>query len=298
LWECIRRHASIIEHHLPDVADEIHGLAEGACITVEDAYLLQCRREVMEEVCASDCTTIALAGTNSCIAQTIDLPGRLADLAIVLRSRVGARTMLQLTFAGLLGYVGVNDRGLAVGLNMVMGGEWRPGIPPYLLVRRLLELDSTKDCIEELRRLPRASSRCYTIVDASGACQLETTPDQIVVLNGTELLHTNHYTSAEIVDRSHVLHRRESRRRCEHMRQEFERHWKPDSDGEAQAAQLFAMLSCHGDAAICIHAGGDPRRAETVAAVVLQSAQRRMFARRGNPCGSLTQKFLIEREMA
>jgi isopenicillin-N N-acyltransferase like protein len=295
LSEFIQAHASIIERFLPDIAEEVHGLAEGAGITLEDAYLLQCRREIMQEASAGDCTTIALGGPNSCIAQTIDLPGRFADLALVLRSILNERTILQLTFLGLLGYVGMNDHGLSIGLNMVMGGKWRPGIPPYLLVRHLLELDFAGDCIEEIRRLPRASSRCYTIVDEDHVYQVETTPDQVVVREGKTLLHTNHYLCNEIVDRSHVIHRRESRRRCEQLEQQFKLHWKPNSDDNTCASDLFTILSCHGESPICIHSNGDARRSETVATIVMQNGRRRMLACRGNPCTSPAQTFAIER---
>jgi isopenicillin-N N-acyltransferase like protein len=291
LSEFIRAHAAVIEGYLPEIAEEVHGLAKGAGISIEDAYLLQCRREIMQEVASGDCTMIALGGPNSCIAQTIDLPGQLAEFALVLRSTLDRRTILQLTFIGLLGYVGMNDAGLLVGLNMVQGGEWRPGIPPYLLVRHLLELDTAEDCIEELRRLPRASSRCYTIVDENNAYQVETTPDQIVVREGSTLLHTNHYLCSEISDRSHVMYRRESRRRFEHLGRQFECQQKPNSVDDTLAADFFSILSCHGDAPICIHGRDDARRSETVAAVVMQNAPRRMLARRGNPCNSRTQAF-------
>jgi hypothetical protein len=291
--DVVQAHASVIERHLPDIAEEVHGLAAGAGITVEDAYLLQCRREAMHAAFAGGCTTIATAGAHPCIAQTIDLPGRFADLAVVLTSRLEARTIVQLTFAGLLGYVGINDKGLAVGLNMVIAGTWRPGIPPYLITRRLLELGSVEECIAELRRLPRASSRCYTLVDAHRICQVEATPDDLAVIEGEELLHTNHCLSGGMVDLGHVLQRRESRRRYERVCAEFARSRDPDDSGDAQAERLFGILTSHGEAPICIHGDGDPRRSETVAAVVLQTSQRRMLARRGNPCESPTQVFAI-----
>lgn len=293
LSQLVGDHAAIIERALPDIAEEVHGLAAGADIAVEDAYLLQCRREAIHSAFVGGCTTIASAGASPCIAQTIDLPGRFADLALVLRTRTEARTILQLTFAGLLGYVGINDRGLAVGLNMVIAGAWRPGVPPYLISRRLLELDSVEACIDELRRLPRASSRCYTLVDARRACQVEATADEVAVIDGAELLHTNHCLSGTMADLGHVMQRRESRLRYDRARAEIALRPDPGDAGDAQADRLFETLICHGEAPICIHGDGDPRRSETVAAVVLQTAPPRMLARRGNPCEAPTQAFAV-----
>jgi isopenicillin-N N-acyltransferase like protein len=294
----LRAHASAIERHLPDAAEEIHGLAAGAGIAVDDAYLLQCRREALHGAFVGGCTTMAAAGANPFIAQTIDLPGSFADLAVVLKSHLEARTIVQLTFAGLLGYVGINDKGLAIGLNMIIAGDWRPGIPPYLVSRRLLELDTVEECVAELRRLPLASSRCYTLVDGATACQVETTPDTVVVIEGDELLHTNHCLSDRIPDLSHVVQRRESRRRYDRVSAEFERSRGAEDNGQARAARLFDILCSHGDAAICIHGDQDPRRSETVAAVVLQPSDRRMLARRGNPCRASTQAFAAGGEAA
>jgi isopenicillin-N N-acyltransferase like protein len=302
LSEIIRAHGAMVERHLPDIAEEIHGLADGAGISIDDAYLLQCRREAMHslsrkttQAVSGGCTAIALGNGSRCIAQTVDLPGRLAEHALVLRSHVEQRTILQLTFTGLLGYIGINDAGLAVGLNMVLGGDWRPAIPPYLLVRRLLELDSVAECVEELHRLPRAAPRCYTFVDNRSACQVETTCDELAVIEGVQLVHTNHYIDPGMVahERSHIVQRRESRHRYDRARHEFASRWTHETDRDRQAANLFEILSSHGDAPICLHGGDDPQRAATVAAVVLQNPERRMLARRGNCCCSATQVFEI-----
>lgn len=290
LTRVVRAHAAIIERRLPDIAEEIHGLAAGAGLTIDEAYLLQCRREAIHDALAGGCTTIASAGVRPFIAQTIDLPGRFAELALVLHSRLERMSILQVTFAGLLGYVGINDKGLAVGLNMIVSGTWRPGIPPYLIARRLLELETVAECIEELRRLPRASSRCYSLADPNTVCQVETTPDELVLLDGRELLHTNHCLGSGMQDAGHVLQRRESRRRYDRAAAELERN-RHGEDEKDQMERMFGIMSCHGDVPICIHGDGDPRRAETVAAVILQSSPPRLLARRGNPCCAPTQSF-------
>lgn len=67
-------HVEVIERVTPSIAEEIHGLAAGASISVYDAYLLQMRRE-LAAAAASDCSTFALAGRRPFLAQTIDLPG-------------------------------------------------------------------------------------------------------------------------------------------------------------------------------------------------------------------------------
>ena len=293
----IGAHAALIERHLPEIADEIHGLAEGAGITIEDAYLLQMRREIVAAP-ATDCTTIVRERT-AVIAQTIDLPGRLRDLAVAVRTECEAGVAVQVTFAGLLGYVGMNDRGLAVGINMLQAAGSRPGIPPYLIVRRLLELESAEACIDEIARLPRASPRCYTLVDRTTAAAVETTCDAMDVMRGSTLVHTNHYLSERLstLDRSHIVHRRESRRRREHALAELGR-LEDQELGEIASERLFDVLSAHGESPVCIHGPGDPRLAETVAAVVLCPMEGQLLARLGPPCSAVTQVLCAHGEPA
>ena len=104
-----------------------------------EAVLLQVRREILgyqKLPTMGDCTTYARTGPDPVLAQTVDLNGDLDDHIAVLDVATGARRSLVLSFGGLLGYLGVNDAGLAVGLNLVLGGAVAaraaavPGDPP------------------------------------------------------------------------------------------------------------------------------------------------------------------------
>jgi isopenicillin-N N-acyltransferase like protein len=294
LQPAIKAHAEVVENTLPDIAAAVRGLAEGARIRLEDAWLLQLRRE-LQPIAAADCTTLAGPGW---LSQTVDLAGNLSEHALVLRERSHAGEVVHLTFTGLLGYLGMNNRGLAVGINMVMSDGWCPGVPPYLIVRHLLGLRSVSECLSELPHIPRASSRCYTLVDSSEAVMVETTCDKLAILRGEHLVHTNHYLAPELapLDRSHVLHRRESRRRRDRALAALA--LVPSTDfGDARQAKLgdlLELLCQHGEAGICFHGDGDPRRPSTVAAVALSPATGQILVRRGPPCLGATSNHDLE----
>ena len=111
------------------------------------------------------------------LAQTVDLNGDLDDQIAVLDHR---RRSLVLSFGGLLGYLGVNRAGLAVGLNLVLGGQWRPGVPPYLAIRHLLDTaDNVEDAVKQLRDLPLASSRSIMLCDPERAGYVEVLGDEV-----------------------------------------------------------------------------------------------------------------------
>ncbi len=195
----VAAHARIIERVLPSMAEEVHGLAQGAAISVEQAYLLQLRRELTgfhRLPAQGDCTTFArlAPGGAGTVAQTIDLNGDMTpELSTLELTHTDGSQLAMASFTGLLGYLGVNDRGLAIGLNLVLAGDWQPGIPGYMVIRHLLDrADSVDEALEVLQGLPRASSRALTLCDGRRLVTAEYTPDEVHLLEGTALCHANH----------------------------------------------------------------------------------------------------------
>ena len=286
-------HARVIEMETPALAEELRGLSTGAGITYRQAVLLQVRRELIGwSGTSGECSTLAsrLAADSSVIAQNVDLIGKMRSLARVVRIRetgVAGGEVLMLTFAGLLGFLGINAAGLALGINFTASTGWRPGVSPYLLVRHLLKQASLDHCIEELRRITRASTRCFILCHAGRLMAIEMTMDDIRVIEGQALFHTNHYLHHDLVERDAMnpFSRRSSQLRLQTI-QALSRSVTDLADPEA----LFGILSDHSHypVGLCAHGEGEFGRDETVAAVVLYPARGRMYVRHGNPCRANT----------
>jgi len=252
----------------------------------------------------SECSLFSATPRGSpLLAQTVDLHDFMLHYALVLRiaSHDGLPEILMLTFSGLLGYLGINSFGIAVGINMVTSNGWRPGIPPYLLVRHLLTQSTLAAAQIELERLPRSSSRCLTLADTQSAIQIEMTADALRTLSSPYLLHTNHYLHPDLVqaDRSHVLLRRNSRQRLNLLAELAARQYPSDSHvvcaSTADAAEnAFSILAHHGEAAsICCHGRSDHRAVQTIAAAVMFPAEGELYLRSGLPCRSATQVYRL-----
>jgi isopenicillin-N N-acyltransferase like protein len=263
----------------PLLSQEIGGLAEGAGITREQGVLLQIRREVLgyqKIPTMGDCTTYARPGPNAVLAQTIDLNGDLDDqIAVIELERTGSpRRVLIVSFHGLLGYLGVNSDGLAIGLNLLLGGDWRPGIPPYLAIRHLL--DSAADVHEALavlRGLRLASSRSLTLCDGSTSAYVEILGDELRVVEAPESTHTNHYLHPDFVssDQLNIFARNSSALRLQACRAGLEA-----LPADAGPEEHFALLA---PPPIYVGNTGDIRRERTLATVVMLPGPGEMHVR-------------------
>lgn len=274
----------------PRLAAEVAGLAAGAALDEDAAWLFQLRREILgysKVPTAGDCTTYARAA-GPVLAQTVDLNGNLDDQISVLDVASPIGRSLVLSFGGLLGYLGLNSHGLAVGLNLVLGGDWRPGLPPYLAIRHLLDTAAdVAEALDVLRGLRLASSRSLTLCDPERAVWVEVLGDELRVVEARETVHTNHFLHSDLTgaDELNVFARNSSLRRL--------------AAAEAALAALpqdagpeehFALLAT---APIRVPDHGDVRRERTVAAVVLRPAAGELSLRPGDPALSATQTFRL-----
>jgi predicted choloylglycine hydrolase len=278
----------------PGLVEEIRGLANGAGIGADEALVLQLRREIMGYLrvrAAAECTTYARVGSgSSLLAQTVDLNGNLDDQICVLDVGPGrgARRSLVLSFGGLLGFLGLNSAGLAVGLNLVLGGQWRPGLPPYLATRHLLDTAASVDeAVSLVRGMRLASSRCITLCDREKAAWVEVLGDEVRVTEAAQSVHTNHFLHPDLAaaDEINVFARNSSVRRLEACLDRLSGLPHP-ADAEAH----FAVLA---QPPICVPDEGDIRRDRTVAAVVLLPGRGELHLRPGDPSRSRTHVFAL-----
>jgi isopenicillin-N N-acyltransferase-like protein len=300
----------------PQLSEEIDGLAHGAGIPRELAVLLQARREIIgyQRIprrgsplagaggnrlagAGGDCTTYASlsAGPDGgpVLAQTVDLNGDLDDQIAVLDVGLSgsSRRALILSFGGLLGYLGVNSDGLAIGLNLVLGGDWHPGLPPYLAIRHLLDNAGCVDeAVELLSHLPLASSRSLTLCDPVSAACVEILDGTLRSVGTSQFVHANHFLHPDFTGRDelNVFARNSSLLRMKAAASGLAAFGETGLG--AGVEEHFALLS---QPTICVAGVGDIRRERTVAAVVMVPGRRELHLRPGDPSASGTRTFRL-----
>ncbi len=209
-----------VQAHAPFLDEEILGVAEGAGLALDEAYLLQLRAEAATPTSAGpapllagphdgpdECTTVAALGALTADGTTIighnaDLPALYREVGVMVEIVPDdAPSMLMLTPAGQVSYIGMNDRGLTVTANYLTCDGWREGYPRYLLSRIALLHETVDAAIAAIRAIPRASSRNMMFTDAHGSAadlEMTTTRDARITPTDGVLAHSNHYTAAAL----------------------------------------------------------------------------------------------------
>lgn len=198
---------TFIESLSPAYVSEIRGLADGADITFEEAVLCQCRAEAAHTA-EGACTAFALTGSATRAGRTLagqnqDLEPEYADVAVLVRARPsdGRPRLVMFTFAGQLGYAGMNEHGVAHFTNALYDFEWQPGVPQYPLKRVGLEQRTVWDVVKLAQAHRTCSAANLVLADGDGAIgDIEIRPEGVAEFTDRHedrRLHANHYVTEE-----------------------------------------------------------------------------------------------------
>jgi len=271
----------------PAFVEEVRGLAAGADISFDQALLCQVRAEAAR-VSMEGCTSFALTGSATIDGQPLagqnqDLEPEYADVGILLHVQPadGRPRALMFTFAGQLGYSGMNQHGLAHFANALYDCPWRPGLPHYPLKRVLLEQDNLQTCLAILKNHPTCSAGNMVFCCGNGEISdVEIRPEGAVPYQDDHpdaVIHTNNYLTPEYVPHeTHSL--ADSSRRLERMKGLVRERW-----GKLSVEALQEILADHaGDpAAICRHGAVNMY---SVAGYIAEPARGLLHVRRGHGC--------------
>jgi isopenicillin-N N-acyltransferase-like protein len=279
--------APLVQALSPSLMDEVHGLADGACISLGEALLCQVRAEAAH-ISEGGCTVFALTGSATAdgqplAGQNLDLEPEYADIAILLHVKPndGRPRALMLTFAGQVGYNGMNQYGLAHFNASLYDYEWRLAAPRQLLRRVMLEKRTVGECVDLLARQRACSAANIVLCDGQGhLADVEIRPEGIALFTGDHpdcRLHTNHYLTAEFAayESGFVP---DSRPRLARLRELVQQNW-----GNIGVDTLKAMLADHqgSPAGICRHGASGWH---SIAGCIAEPAKGRLHVRHGYGC--------------
>jgi isopenicillin-N N-acyltransferase-like protein len=290
------RFVPLLDAFNPAYMAEVRGLAAGAQISFEEAMLCQARAEAAYQNDAG-CSAFALTGAATRGGQTLagqnqDLPPEYGEVALLLHVAPddGRPRALMFTFAGQLGYAGLNQAGLAHFANALYDYAWQPGLPKYAMQRTILEQRSVDQAVELLRRNRLCSANNFVLADAGGRmADIEIRPEGMAEYADADpdrRVHTNHYVSERFAPlETNTL--ADSCPRLDRLNALIREQW-----GQITVEALKTMLAdhAHDPGGICRHGAAGYH---TISGYIAEPAEGILHVRRGHGCLGTWQAYAV-----
>jgi len=275
----------VIEGYLPDIVEELRGIAEGSGRTFEEILALNSRGELTRrnpfaggtaDRSTEDegCTSFALLSPANALGrvwagQNWDLWAGVADTIVVLRiAQPGKPTIICQVEAGQVGRHGANSAGIALNANGLGAGFGSGlGVPGTFVRRKVLESWDMHDALDAVFSVRQSLSSNLLLTHRDGfAIDVESTPGRHGWMYPTDglLVHGNHFQSFVPVqiEQSYKPFSVDSLYRTPRVEEGLSRARVDGTSDEAVQAIVQTTMSDHfgHPNAVCQHV--DPRRHE------------------------------------
>ena len=280
----INETACHIDKLFPEINEEIRGIASGAGIEFQQAFLFN-NRSILEAITADGCSHVAVIRDGTALVgmnKDLSNPDPTAYFMRRVQPDRGYARVGYQHIGRVWGY-GVNEAGLCAAGTSAQPACERCVIPslglyfvgPIVLSR----CGTTAEAVELMLGLGDISESGNVLVaDESDAAVVEFSPDRQVVRmpeNGS-IASTNFYASGEIEHASDKAYLEETKARYENILRLTE--------GTATVEQMKQLLSHHAQqGAVCRHSDAADR---TVFSWIADAMRRRFLIAEGPPCSA------------
>jgi isopenicillin-N N-acyltransferase-like protein len=247
---------------------------------------------------ADDCTAFiispdAAATGQGFLGQTWDMHETATPYLILLRGKPdrGLR-FLAFTIIGCVGMIGMNEAGIAVGINNLVAGDGRVGVTWSFVIRKVLAQDNLDDALACITQAPLAGGHNYLLADATGRgynIEAMASRYQVQEVNVGALVHTNHCLIAQNIE--------VERARLPKSRASSETRLSQAEDllnrNQLTLIDLMALTRDHSATnGICVHPE-EPFYLESCGAAIMRPATREFWAVWGRPCENEYESFVV-----
>lgn len=301
---CVEAHRC----YAPELLDELQGMAEATDLTLAELVVVNGFTDFIDTVynAGTPVRQVAHTGADNCTAflvpddqaaeghgffgQTWDMHSGATPHVVLLRGRPqAAPAFLAFTTVGCVGMIGLNEAGVAVGINNLLGADGKVGVTWPFAIRRMLMAEDAEGALEALTSADLAGAHNYLVLDATGHgynVEAHSTRHHITELGGEALVHTNHC----LADATRAVERpREpaSQASSEERQKQAENLLKRQS---VTPEDLQALT--RDESSICVRSA-PPKHVETCGAVVVRPATRDFWAVWGLPSENTYEHFTL-----
>ena len=243
-----------------------------------------------------DCTAMivpdARAGGAGFLAQTWDMHGSATDHVVLLDLRPeGCAAALVFSTVGCVGQIGMNEAGIAVGINNLSAAEGQVGVTWPFVVRKALQQNDIEGALACVTEADLAGAHNYLLFDRHGrGYNVEAMPGccSVAKLEEQVLLHTNHCLAPE-------THEREAVKPPALLSSSLTRLRRAVELLEAESVTAESLMAMTRDQAIC-QRPVPPHHMESSGAAIMRPASGDFWAVWGVPADNEYERFRVGRE--
>lgn len=191
----------VYDKYIPDLLDEVKGLAKGSKVPFDNMFAWLSTMYGFGDI--HGCTCFAFTDLeNTILCRNSDMYPELKKTSeSVLYRADGKNKLLGNSTSFIQLEDGINEHGLAVGMNFLLTKKYKAGINTGFLVRALLEnCKDAEEAIKFIRNVPLCSTQNIMLADKSGnLAVVEASPEKIYVRRSNEyIISTNHFVGDEM----------------------------------------------------------------------------------------------------
>lgn len=289
-----RKYIPFIEEYVPEIGDEIKGIAKGAGRGYDEMVALISYYELGEGI-PNLCTCFGVTGEATVGGETYigqNWDGGKPVLGVMLRvERDSGPNVLTYADYGFPAGYGLNSEGIIVVWNSVHCEKSQLGVPAYLIVREALHQKLLSEVIDRLIKIKRAESLNFIIADKNGEIyNFEATPnDYDLTYCEKTIVHANHFVSGKLKIERDLILSEDSNTMIRHNRMAKLIN-KKCSNINLETAMSFQKDHANYPKSICRH----PPAGATCSASVILPEKREMYVSFGNPCENEYHKYKVQ----
>ncbi len=309
-WEEARRvseyYLSLVRDFEPEYAEEMRGIADGAGVDLLDIVALNSRTEIMYADCSkagvTACTSISLMaqateGGHIIAAQNWDYSRLLEDGVVIVHvyQEDKPNFVMLAEGAGMIGGIGMNDRGIAVTLNATYSKRPCNGILFSSRLRAMLEAETLSDAYVKGSHAPYSVGNLIATHKDGVAIEFEIDCENVepIIPDDGVLVHTNHYVGTRTHLANDVNHMGSTYIRMQRIKALVKERY-----GKITVEDVERMLSDHAGYpySICDHEDLKypvAMRDATIFSIVMDLTSDEIFLAAGNPCETEFEKISI-----
>jgi len=189
----------------PTYHAEMQGVADGASVTLRDIIAINVRTEISFGLFSDGCTALSWKTAEaSFLAQNWDWIDAQRENLVFLDIHQAPKPRIKMvTEAGLIGKIGLNERGVGVCLNAIRAkGVDENRIPCHLGLRLVLDSESRDEAVRRLEEYGVASSCHMLVADETGGVGLEWSASEgrkLEMNKSGQVFHSNHYLHQDLI---------------------------------------------------------------------------------------------------